>query len=359
MQIKSFFTILLCFFGLIAHTQSKNDTKPFVVVLDAGHGGKDPGRPTSYGYKEKDIVLDIVLKVGNLLETIDDIKVIYTRKSDMFLELRERANIANKADADLFVSIHCNAHNSQAHGTETYVLGLHRNESNFKVAQKENEVIFLEDDYDQNYEGFNPSSPESFIGLTLLQEDYLDQSILLASNIQKNFTKKLKRKNRGVKQAGFWVLHNTYMPSVLVETGFITNKKEGDYLNSNRGKEEISKSIFDAIVDYKSSLNSGVVVQNTVTDTVSVAPSISFKVQIAAGSKKLATKSYNFKGLKPIFRTKSNNVYRYFYGETPDYETALNMKAEAVKLGYTSAFVVAYQNGIRISVENALKTKTN
>ena len=120
MQIKSFFTILLCFFGLIAHTQFKNDTKPFVVVLDAGHGGKDPGRPTSYGYKEKDIVLDIVLKVGNLLETIDDIKVIYTRKSDVFLELRERANIANKADADLFVSIHCNAHNSQAHGTETY-----------------------------------------------------------------------------------------------------------------------------------------------------------------------------------------------------------------------------------------------
>ena len=217
----------------------------------------------------------------------------------------------------------------------------------------------MEDDYEQNYEGFDPSSPESFIGLTLLQEDYLDQSILLARTIQDNFTQQLKRRDRGVKQAGFWVLHNTYMPSVLVETGFITNRKEGDYLNSSRGKQEISKSIVDAIIDYKSSLNSDVVVQNSVIDSLSVAPSISYKVQIAASSKKLATKPYNFKGLKPIFRTKSNNVYRYFYGETPDYDTALNMKAEAVKLGYTSAFVVAYQNDIRISIENALKTKTN
>ncbi|MGB0186524.1 MAG: N-acetylmuramoyl-L-alanine amidase family protein, partial [Flavobacteriaceae bacterium] len=300
MQIKSFLTILLCFFGLISLAQSKNNTKPFVVVLDAGHGGKDPGRPTSYGYKEKDIVLDVVLLVGRQLEALEDTKVIYTRKKDVFLELRERAAIANKADADLFVSIHCNAHDSQAHGTETFVLGLHKNESNFRVAQQENEVIFLEDDYEQNYEGFDPSSPESFIGLTLLQEDYLDQSILLARTIQDNFTQQLKRRDRGVKQAGFWVLHNTYMPSVLIETGFITNKKEGDYLNSSRGKQEISKSIVDAIIDYKSSLNSDVVLQSTVIDSSPVAPSILFKVQIAAGSKKLATKPYNFKGLKPI-----------------------------------------------------------
>ena len=355
MQIKSFFTILLCFFGLIAHTQSKNDTKPFVVVLDAGHGGKDPGRPTSYGYKEKDIVLDIVLKVGNLLETIDDIKVIYTRKSDIFLELRERANIANKADADLFVSIHCNAHNSQAHGTETYVLGLHRNESNFKVAQKENEVIFLEDDYDQNYEGFNPSSPESFIGLTLLQEDYLDQSILLASNIQKNFTEKLKRKNRGVKQAGFWVLHNTYMPSVLVETGFITNKSEGDYLNSVKGKKEVSKSIFEAIIDYKSSLNRNVFLDDSEPENQDTSSKIFFKVQIAAGSKKIALKSYNFGGLKSLSREKSDKLYRYFYGYTNQYNTAIEMKEEAISSGFKNAFIVAYLNGEKISIEKALK----
>lgn len=359
MQIKSFLTILLCFFGLISLAQSKNNTKPFIVVLDAGHGGKDPGRPTSFGYKEKDIALDIVLRVGKLLENIDDIEVIYTRKKDVFLELRQRAAIANKADADLFISVHCNAHNTQAYGTETYVLGLHRNESNFRVAQQENEVIFMEDDYEQNYEGFDPSSPESFIGLTLLQEDYLDQSILLARTIQNNFAQKLKRRDRGVKQAGFWVLHNTYMPSVLVETGFITNRKEGDYLNSERGKEEISKSILDAVLDYKSSLNPEISTENlSVEDTKNIAQII-FKVQIAASSNKVAPKSYNFKGLSPISRTKLTSVYRYFYGETTDYNKAKELKNEAIGVGYTSAFVVAYKNNTRISLKEALKTILN
>ena len=359
MQIKSFLTILLCFFGLISLAQSKNNTKPFIVVLDAGHGGKDPGRPTSFGYKEKDIALDIVLRVGKQLENIDDIEVIYTRKKDVFLELRQRAAIANKADADLFISVHCNAHNTQAYGTETYVLGLHRNESNFRVAQQENEVIFMEDDYEQNYEGFDPSSPESFIGLTLLQEDYLDQSILLARTIQNNFAQKLKRRDRGVKQAGFWVLHNTYMPSVLVETGFITNRKEGDYLNSERGKEEISKSILDAVLDYRSSLNPEISTENlSVEDTKNIAQII-FKVQIAASSNKVAPKSYNFKGLSPISRTKLTSVYRYFYGETTDYNKAKELKNEAIGVGYTSAFVVAYKNNTRISLKEALKTILN
>lgn len=359
MQIKSFFTILLCFFGLITKAQLKNDTKSFVVVLDAGHGGKDPGRPTSYGYKEKDIALDIVLKVGKNLESVPSVSVIYTRKTDIFLELRERATIANKADADLFVSVHCNAHDSQAHGTETYVLGLHRNDSNFKVAQKENEVIFLEKDYEKNYEGFDPTSPESFIGLTLLQEDYLDQSILLASTIQKNFTETLKRKNRGVKQAGFWVLHNTYMPSVLVETGFITNKKEGDYLNSKRGKIEVSKSISDAILSYKSILNPDIDILETPISTPLETANIIFKVQIAASSKKLALKPYNFNGLDELSRKKKGKIWRYFYGETKDYNQAVIMKDMVVSRGYTTAFVVAYLNGDRISIENAIKTKNN
>ena len=359
MQIKSFFTILLCFFGLITNAQLKNDTKSFVVVLDAGHGGKDPGRPTSYGYKEKDIALDIVLKVGKNLESVSGVSVIYTRKTDIFLELRERATIANKADADLFVSVHCNAHDSQAHGTETYVLGLHRNDSNFKVAQKENEVIFLEKDYEKNYEGFDPTSPESFIGLTLLQEDYLDQSILLASTIQKNFTETLKRKNRGVKQAGFWVLHNTYMPSVLVETGFITNKQEGDYLNSKRGKIEVSKSISDAILSYRSILNPDIDILETPISTPLETSNIIFKVQIAASSKKLALKPYNFNGLDELSRKKKGKIWRYFYGETKDYNQVILMKDMVVSRGYTTAFVVAYLNGDRISIENAIKTKNN
>ena len=239
-QIK-FFLVILIFIGVfIGHTQ--NNTEPFIVVLDAGHGGKDPGRPSEFGYKEKDIALSIVLKIGENLKKYNNIKVIYTRETDVFIELRQRAKIANKADADLFVSVHCNAHNSQAHGTETYVLGLGRTESNLRVAKQENDVILYEDNFETNYEAFDPNSPETLIGLTLMQEDYLDQSIQLARNIQDNFTNRLKRKNRGVKQAVFWVLHNTYMPSVLVETGFITNRKEGDYLNSVAGKNSISKS---------------------------------------------------------------------------------------------------------------------
>ena len=272
--------------------------------------------------------MDIVLKVGHNLEKNDNIKVIYTRSTDVFIELRQRAKIANKADADLFVSIHCNAHNSQAYGTETFVLGLHRNDSNFRVAQQENEVIFLEDNFESNYEGFDPNSPESMIGLTLMQEDYLDQSILLARYVQDNFTYKLKRKNRGVKQAGFWVLHNTYMPSILIETGFITNKTEGDYLNSATGKINMSKSISDAILDYKSKLNSdssstteglpndtnvvsegSEVIEPVATPSANTS-SVIFKVQIAAGANKLATKSYNFKGLNQITRQKSNSIYR-------------------------------------------------
>jgi N-acetylmuramoyl-L-alanine amidase len=373
-QIK-FSLVFLLFFGTF-NGYAQNDNKPFIVVLDAGHGGKDPGRPTNFGYKEKDIALKIVLKIGENLKKHKNIKVIYTRKTDVFIELRQRAKIANKADADLFVSVHCNAHNSQAHGTETYVLGLGKNDSNFRVAKEENEVIFYEDDYETKYEGFDPNSPETLIGLTLMQEDYLDQSILLAQKIQDNFTNRLKRKNRGVKQAVFWVLHNTYMPSVLIETGFITNKTEGDYLNSVEGSSKISKSISDAILDYRSNLNTDTFIQEntppteeveTTPETVkSVEPnnspknsdaSIVFKVQIAAGSKKLDTKSYNFNGLNDISRTKSKSIYRYFYGKTSSYDTATALKEEALNKGYKSAFIVAYKNDERIAIKTALKSK--
>lgn len=370
----NFLLIFLLFFGTLkGYTQNNN--KPFIVVLDAGHGGKDPGRPTNFGYKEKDIALKIVLKVGENLSKHKNIKVIYTRKTDVFLELRQRAKIANKADADLFVSVHCNAHDSQAYGTETYVLGLGRNDSNFRVAKEENEVIFYEDDYETNYEGFDPNSPETLIGLTLMQEDYLDQSIMLARTIQDNFTNRLKRKNRGVKQAVFWVLHNTYMPSVLIETGFITNKKEGDYLNSVEGNANMSKSISDAILDYKSNLNSEISIEemapkNQEIETISEKEqptqtynssnnsdkSIVFKVQIAASSKKLATKSYNFKGLKGISRTKSKSIYRYFYGKTINYDEALELKNNALEKGYKTAFIVAYKYGKKIAIRSALKS---
>jgi len=335
----------------------------FVVVLDAGHGGKDPGNLGS-GFKEKDIALKIVLAVGKELEKNEDIKVIYTRKSDKFLELHERARIANKADADLFVSIHCNSHNSKANGTETFVLGLHANQRNFEIAKKENEVIFLEDNYDFHYEGYDPNSPESFIGLKLVQEDYLDQSIQLASFIEENFNRKLKRPTRGVKQAGFIVLHSTYMPSVLIETGFLTYKNEGTYLNSSKGQKQMSQAISEAILLYKSNLdqNVGENVSIGLIETESediVYSDITFKVQIAASSKKLETKPYNFKGLNNISREKSGSVFKYFYGSTSNYTEIQKLKNEAQEMGFKSSFVTAFKNGNRISLAKALKTPVN
>lgn len=239
-----FFIFLTSFQSLLAFNDKPRDR--FVVVLDAGHGGKDPGNMGN-GFKEKDIALNIILKIGKALERKDGVEVIYTRDSDVFIPLDQRAKIANEANADLFVSVHCNSHNSQAYGTETFVLGLHKTQENFEVAKKENSVIFLEEDYEVTYDGFNPNSPESYIGMALMQEEYLNQSILLADFVQKNFTNDLKRKNRGVKQAGFVVLKMAVMPSVLIETGFLTNNHEGPYLNSTSGQNKMAAAIVEAI----------------------------------------------------------------------------------------------------------------
>lgn len=358
--------LLIVFNSQVLHAQSSSEK--FVVVLDAGHGGHDPGN-LGNGYKEKNIALNIVLEVGKELEKNSDIKVIYTRKTDVFLKLHERAAIANKADADLFVSIHCNSFSNNAHGTETFVLGLHANERNFNVAKKENEVIFLEDDYEKHYEGFDPNSPESMIGLTLIQEEYLDQSILLANLIENNFTGKLNRKSRGVKQAGFWVLHNTYMPSVLVETGFLTYKPEGSYLNSNKGQSQMASAIKDAILGYKHSLdlnvgNSIKPFDNTNTELVINEPKqiyedIIFKVQIAASSRKIEPKGYNFKGLDAISREDHETLYKYYYGSTSDYNEVKRLQKEAKDKGYNSCFIVAYKNGKQVSLADVLNSSAN
>ncbi|EGV45086.2 N-acetylmuramoyl-L-alanine amidase [Bizionia argentinensis JUB59] len=363
------FTLILTVSSMgSAFAQGKSDK--FVVVLDAGHGGHDPGNLGS-GYKEKTIALNIVLEVGKELEKNKNIKVIYTRKTDVFIKLRERAAIANRADADLFVSVHCNAFTNSAYGTETYVLGLHANEQNFNVAKKENEVIFLEDDYEKHYEGFDPNSPESLIGLTLMQEEYLDQSIQLASFIENNFTGKLKRKSRGVKQAGFWVLHNTYMPSVLIETGFLTYKPEGLYLNSNKGQAEMASAIKDAILNYKDNLDQNVgdffhpdVLNEAIaTDNTQRSPEvyegITFKVQIAASSRKILPKSYNFKSLDPISRLQAENLYKYYYGATSDYSEAVRFKNEADTGGYEGCFIVAFKNDLQVPLNEVLKSSSN
>lgn len=335
----------------------------FVVVLDAGHGGKDPGN-LGNGYREKDIALKTVLAVGKQLEKNPNIKVVYTRKKDVFVNLFVRGKIANKAKADLFVSIHCDSHTSQAYGAGSFVLGTHRNKTNFEVAKKENSVIFMEEDYEKNYAGFDPNSPESVMSILLSQEEYLDQSIQLAGLIQKNFTNKLKRKNRKVKQAGFIVLHQTVMPSVLVELGFLTNKREGAYLNSNKGQQQMANAIADAILEYKSTLDRNVTDYNVTTNNQKEAISnpssnIIFKIQIAASSKALETKPYNFKGLNTISRLQEGSLYKYFYGSTLDYEETKALEQEARSKGYHSSFVVAFKDGKKIALIDALKSTSN
>ena len=335
--------------------KSSAQSDKFVVVLDAGHGGHDKGKPNKKGFHEKDIALSVVLKVGKLLEKNKDIKVIYTRKTDVFVDLFKRGKIANDAEADLFVSVHCNAAASkQAHGSETFVLGVHRNQTNLNVAKAENSVIYLEDNHQETYKGYDPNKPESLIGLTLAQEEYLDQSILLASLVEGQFKDNLKRNSRGVKQAGFIVLHQTVMPSILVETGFVTNANDIKYLSSSNGQNKLAESISSAVIKYKSSLyvnNSEPEINNNSSSNSTELNSDSntfYKVQIAASKNDLAAKSYNFKGLETISKEKTGNIYRYFSGKTSNYSEIEQLKKEAISKGYKSAYIVSYKNGERI-----------
>jgi N-acetylmuramoyl-L-alanine amidase len=223
-----------------------------VIVIDAGHGGKDRGT-TGGTNPEKKITLQIALKLGEKIkESMPNVKVIYTRKKDIFIPLHERASIANKNKADLFISIHCNAnpHSGKIYGTETYTMGLHKTEENLDVAQRENGVMKLESDYKKKYKGFDPNSPLAYIMLANYQKAFLANSLNLANKIENQF-KKNTRKSRGVKQAGFWVLWDTTMPSVLVETGYLTNETENIYLDSAEGQEKVANSILKAIKAYK------------------------------------------------------------------------------------------------------------
>ncbi|WP_242132282.1 N-acetylmuramoyl-L-alanine amidase [Aestuariivivens marinum] len=357
------FIIIILTFCSTLYVAAQHNTEKFVVVLDAGHGGHDPGN-LGNGFREKDIALRTALKVGEQLEKNPNIKVVYTRNKDVFIGLKERGAIANKARADLFVSIHCNSHGSSAHGTETFVLGLKSNKTNFDVVKKENSVIFLEDDYEKKYAGFDPNSPESVMSILLSQEEYLDQSILLAGLIEKNFSGNLKRKSRGVKQAAFVVLHQTVMPSVLVELGFLTYKSEGTYLNSKKGQLDMSQAIVTAILEYKNSIDANIDYyggNNSITNTVDkeISSDIVYKVQIAASSNAIDTKPYNFKGLDNITMLKEEKLYKYFYGQTSSYEDAKALVEQANRSGYPSSFVVPFKDGKKITLDEALKTSTN
>ncbi len=362
-------TLAVAFVNPTSLVAENNQTEPkkFKVVLDAGHGGKDSGNRGN-GYYEKNIALNVVLALGKELEKQKDIEVIYTRKSDVFLELWERADIANNAKADLFVSIHCNSHSSQASGTETFVLGINGNAKNMEIAKKENSVILLEDNYEERYAGFDPQRPESIMGLEIMQEEYLDQSLNLAAEVENEFSKVTKSKSRGVKQNIFWVLHRSVMPSVLIETGFLTNNQEGKFLNSKDGQEKMAGAIAKAVSSYKKriQLNEAVglveekIDSNPESKTVSVekeqiVEGYTFKVQLAASNKKLEPKSYNFKGLQEISRSEEDNLYKYFSGETSNY-TEIRKRLELAKdKGYTSAFIVSYdKSNIKVPLSQVL-----
>ncbi|KIC03272.1 N-acetylmuramoyl-L-alanine amidase [Flavobacterium sp. AJR] len=379
-KIRVIFSLFLTIISISAYSQSN----VFKVTLDAGHGDHDFGAVYS-GRIEKNIALAIVLKVGKLLESYPNVDVIYTRKTDVFIDLVERANIANRANSNIFVSIHCNANkNTAAFGTETYVMGMNKIASNLEAAKKENSVITLEKDYKRKYEGFDPNSPESMIGMTLMQEEYLDYSIALASKIEEGFDilgKKLR--HGGVKQAPFMVLHKAYMPRVLVETGFISNPTEGDILNSDAGQNEYAKAIADAIISYKKEYfgtgsadvvdekPSTKMIENAVKDSTpvrnvntapaqknTVKPNLTgsiYKVQLLASIKKTPLAPSNFKGLSGVSVVYENNVYKYTYQQTADYNQAKKYLQEAKDKGFDSAFLIAFKNGEKISIQDSLK----
>lgn len=352
-------------------SQIKSDNQLLkTIVIDAGHGGKDPGCHGSFSH-EKHVCLAIALRLGELIKNkYPNINVVYTRNTDVFVELIERANIANRAKADLFICIHANAGSNVAYGTETYVLGLHRTEAQQRVAERENSIIALEDDKGAKYKDFD-MSPDAIIAKQLQLSVFLDHSIRFATNLQKEF-KRIGRYDRGVKQAGFLVLYKTTMPSVLIETGFLTNPNEENFLGKNEGQEKMANSMFIAFENYKNQLEGKVLISddsnlNSSTDSnkrpkedeklpiTKDTTGLVFRIQIETSEKKLASNSARFKGLE-IFEYQENKLFKYCTGIFHnDLKAAKDYKIELIEKGFNNAFVVAFLNGERISIEKAIK----
>jgi N-acetylmuramoyl-L-alanine amidase len=365
--------LALCFAPKNIFSQVKSDKQLLkTIVIDAGHGGKDPGCHGSFAH-EKHVCLAIALRLGEIIKAkYPNINVVYTRNSDVFVELIERANIANRAKADLFICIHANAGSNVAYGTETYVLGLHRTEAQQRVAERENSIIALEDDKGAKYKDFD-MSPDAIIAKQLQLSVFLDHSILFATNLQKEF-KRIGRYDRGVKQAGFLVLYKTTMPSVLIETGFLTNPTEENFLGKNEGQEKMANSMFKAFENYKNQLEGRAVVSDNSTPNINSStettekpkeeekPAITkdstgliFRIQIETSDKRLAANSTRFKGLE-IYEYQENKLYKYCTGLFHhDLKAAKEHKIELIEKGFNNAFVVAFLNGERISIEKAIK----
>lgn len=386
LKFFSFFLILLVASpgaGLSAQN------KKFVVVLDAGHGGHDPGAVGKIT-REKNITLDVVLKLGQLIEkNMSDVRVIYTRKTDVFIPLEQRAMTANNNQASLFISIHVNsAQSKSAYGTETFTLGLAKTKANLDVAMTENSVMLLEDDYKTKYKGFDPSSVESYIMFEFMMDQYLDKSIEFATSVQNQFVNGARRYDRGVRQAGFWVLHRSACPSVLIELGFISNYKEELYLASNEGQHALAKSVYNAFVDYKKDYDKKLGYLNgnsrdykkesvetdarkepdsvasekniavsepagTVKDSVNVPL---FKIQIISSASALNPESSRFKNVGAVGFFKEGGLFKYTVGSESDYDKISDM-CKDVRKKFPDAFVIAFMGDKKISISEALKYK--
>ena len=355
------------------------DKKLKKVVIDAGHGGHDSGCHGSSAY-EKHVALAVSLKLGKLIEHyFPDVEVVYTRKTDVFVELHRRAQIANENQADLFICIHCNSGPKTAYGAETFVMGLHKTDDNLNVARRENAVILQEDNYEKKYDGFDPNSPEAHIIFSLYQNAYLFQSLFFAEKLQQQFKQNAKRHDRGVKQAGFLVLYRTTMPAVLIETGFLTNNDEEQYLKSAEGQNQMAHSILNAFQQYKAWVEG-------VTDKRKLAPAEEtekqaevpkeektttenrneksensgttvFRVQIHSSPAELNNNDPVFKGVKEIWFYEQDKLFKYTVGKLDKVEDAIKLQAEMKTLGFKDAFVVAFRNNKRISMSEITENK--
>ena len=361
-----FFLLFYVFLSNISITAQVDNTVLKTIVIDPGHGGKDSGTMVTKRFKiyEKHVALAVSLKLGEYIKNaFPMINVIYTRESDVFLELNERTELANNADADLFISIHCDGFtNSSPSGASVFVMGMSKLKANMDVAMRENSAIYMEDNYQQKYEGFDPKSAESYIVFSLMQNTHLNQSLKIAEEVEKEFSTRANRKSRGVKQAPFYVISRTNMPSILIECGFLTNPKEEEYLHSEIGQDYIASAIFRAFRSYKESVEiiDDINVENKENDTKDTIPQniskhkieLLYKVQIGTYLKSMLN-NQQFIDLNAE-ELKINGTYRYFVSSDNKKDNADNLKDKLRNLGFKGAFVVAFLNGKQISTKEAL-----
>ena len=359
----------------ISQDKNINHSRVKKIVIDPGHGGKDPGTLGTKRYKkyEKDVALAVSLKLGDYISNYySDVEVIYTRINDVFLSLNQRTHLANEAEADLFISIHCDAFtNSKASGASVFVMGTSKLKENMDVAIRENSVIYLEDNYKEKYDGFDPKSPESYIVFSLMQNAYLDQSLQLAEEVENEFSNRAKRKSRGVKQAPFYVISRTNMPSILIECGFLTNPREEDFLHSEKGQDHIANAIFEAFKKYKevidgqknisvaqsSSLDKmNKEIKNNFTEANNQIKII-YKVQIGTYLESMLENEL-FQELEAE-ELIINQTFKYFVGSFENKDDVNKMKDEMKLRGFPGAFVTAFCEGKQISTKEALSLQKN